>query len=99
MNKEQNHTAGYKAMSSPKDSLFAKPDMVVSLLLPDLPSESVSYKYQKSIAREFVVKSKNPSEFASQVNDALGRETSKTRREALFEIRQRAIQVFALDEE
>jgi hypothetical protein len=79
-------------------NLFSNPDAVVSLLVPNLPSESVSYKYLKDLAREFVKKSSSPSEFASLVNSDLSRETSRTRREALSQLRQRAIEIFALDE-
>jgi hypothetical protein len=79
-------------------NLFSNPDAVVSLLVPNLPSESVSYKYLKDLAREFVKKSSNPAEFASLVNADLSRETSRTRREALSQLRQRAIEIFALDE-
>jgi len=86
-------------MANSKDNLFSHPDQVVLLLLPNLQSENVSYKYQKELAREFVLKSQNPSEFAQLVNAELSRETSRTRREALLRIRQRAIEVFALDEQ
>jgi hypothetical protein len=85
-------------MVDSKDKLFSHPDQVVSLLLPNLASEGVSYKYLKELAREFVLKSENPAEFAQLVNGEISRETSRTRREALLRIRQRAIEVFALDE-
>lgn len=86
-------------MVNPQDNLFNHPDMVVSLLFPNLESEGVAYKYLKSLAREHVTKSKTPAEFAQLINEELRRETSKTRREALSQVRQRAIEVFALDEE
>jgi hypothetical protein len=86
-------------MPDSKNNLFSNPDMVVSLLLPNLQSEGATYKYLKTLAREFVVKSENPADFARLVNIDLVRETSKTRREALFHLKQRAIEVFALDEE
>jgi hypothetical protein len=85
-------------MVDSKDNLFSHPDQVVSLLFPNLQSEGVSYKYLKELAREFVVKSTSPSELAQLVNGEISRETSRTRREALLRIRQRAIEVFALDE-
>jgi len=86
-------------MSDPqKNSLFKNPDLAVSLLVPDQPNESVSYKYLKTTAKEFVLKSENPSELAQKINAELGRETSRTRREALFNLKQRTIEVFALDE-
>jgi hypothetical protein len=44
------------------------------------------------------MKSENPAQFARLVNAELGRETSKPRREALFHLKQRATEVFALDE-
>ena len=83
---------------SQKNSLFKNPDLAVSLLVPDQPNEGAQYKYLKSLAREFVVKSNDPGEFARLVNAELSRETSRSRREALFNLRQRAIEVFALDE-
>jgi predicted DNA-binding protein (UPF0278 family) len=86
-------------MVDSKGSLFSNPDLAVSLLVPNLESEGVSYKYLKTLAREFVLKSGNPAEFASMINAELSKETSKTRREALFHLKQRAIEVFALDEE
>jgi len=86
-------------MPNSQNNLFTNPDLAVSLLVPNLESEGVAYKYLKTLAREFVLKSENPSEFARLVNADLSRETSKTRREALFHLRQRAIEVFALDEE
>jgi len=86
-------------MVNSRDSLFDKPDMVVSLLFPNMQNEGVAYKYLKTLAREFVSKSKSPAEFTGLINGELSRETSKTRREALFQLKQRAIEVFALDEE
>lgn len=83
----------------PQDNLFSHPDMVVSLLVPPAQPEGVQYKYLKDLCREFAVKSGNPADFARMVNDELRRETSRVRREALFQLRQRAIEVFALDEE
>jgi hypothetical protein len=83
---------------SQKSSLFKNPDLAVSLLVPDQPNENVSYKYLKTLAKEFVAKSNDPAEFAQLINGELGRETSRTRREALFHLKQRAIEVFALDE-
>jgi hypothetical protein len=85
-------------VSSSKNNLFSNPDLAVSLLVPGTPNESVSYKYLKTLAREFVVKSSDPAEFARLINADLSRETSRTRREALFNLKQRAIEVFALDE-
>ena len=85
-------------MVASRDNLFNNPDMVVSLLVPTLPSESVSYKYLKEMAREFAKKSSNPAELAQLVNGELARETSRTRREALSQLRQRVVEVFALDE-
>ena len=86
-------------MVSPQDNLFNHPDMVVSLLVPNLESEGVAYKYTKDLAREYVMKSQNPSEFARLINADLSHETSRVRREALLHLKQRAIEVFALDEE
>jgi len=83
----------------PQDNLFSHPDMVVSLLVPPVQSEGVQQKYLKDLCREFVVKSGSPPEFARMINMELKRETSRVRREALFQLRQRAIEVFALDEE
>jgi hypothetical protein len=80
------------------DNLFSKPDMVVSLLVPTLPSETVAYKYLKEMARDFAKRSTSPAEFAQLVNGELARETSRTRRDALSQLRQRAVEVFALDE-
>jgi hypothetical protein len=80
------------------ESLFSHPDMVVSLLLPDTQNQSTLYKYMKDIAREYVVKSGNPRDFARMVSEDLSRETSRTKREALFHLKQRATEVFALDE-
>jgi hypothetical protein len=79
-------------------NLFSNPDMVVSLLVPNMQNESVSYKYLKEQAKEFVRKSKSPSEFVTLVASELGHETSRTRREALSQLKQRATQLFALDE-
>jgi hypothetical protein len=81
-----------------KDNLFKNPDLAVSLLVPDQPNEGVAYKYLKTLAKEFIQKSENPAEFARLINSELGKETSRTRREALFHLKQRAIDVFALDE-
>jgi len=86
-------------MADSKNNLFNNPDLVVSLLVPNLQTEGVAYKYLKTTAREFAVKSENPADFARLINAELSRETSKTRREALFHLKQRAIEVFALDEE
>jgi len=86
-------------MANSQNNLFNNPDLAVSLLVPNLQTEGVAYKYLKSLAREFVLKSKTPAEFAQLVNADLSRETSRTRREALFNLRQRAIELFALDEE
>jgi hypothetical protein len=80
------------------DNLFSKPDMVVSLLVPTLPSETVAYKYLKEMARDFAKRSTSPAEFAQLVNGELARETSRTRRDALSQLRQRVVEVFALDE-
>jgi hypothetical protein len=80
------------------DNLFSNPEMVVSLLVPNMPNESVSYKYLKETARDFAKKSKSPEEFVSLVTADLSRETSRTRREALFQLKQKATQLFALDE-
>jgi hypothetical protein len=80
------------------DNLFSKPDMVVSLLVPTLPTETVAYKYLKEMARDFAKRSTSPAEFAQLVNGELARETSRTRRDALSQLRQRAVEVFALDE-
>lgn len=85
--------------SPPKNNLFSNPDLAVSLLVPNTPNENVAYKYLKTLAKEFVLKSENPAEFARLINAELSRETSKTRREALFSLKQRAMDVFALDEE
>ena len=84
--------------SNPQDNLFSHPDMVVSLLVPDIQNEGVSYKYLKQLAREYAVKSGNPEEFARMVSADLSRETSRTKREALAQLKQRATEVFALDE-
>ena len=84
----------------PQDSnLFNDPEMVVSLLVPNVPNESVAHKYLKDLCKSFAVKSKTPGEFVDMVNEELGRETGRTRRQALFDLKQRAIQVFALDEQ
>ena len=83
---------------SSKDNLFSHPDMVVSLLIPNTQNEGTTYKYLKELAREYAVKSSNPQEFARLVSADLSRETSRTRREALFQLKQRATEVFALDE-
>jgi hypothetical protein len=80
------------------DNLFSQPDMVVSLLVPTLPSETVAYKYLKEMARDFAKRSTSPAEFAQLVNGELARETSRTRRDALSQLRQRVVEVFALDE-
>ena len=84
--------------NNPSENLFAHPDMVVSLLLPDTQNQSVSYRYMKDLAREYVLKSGNPKDFALMVSADLSRETSKTKREALFHLKQRVTEVFALDE-
>ena len=83
---------------SNKNNLFKNPDLAVSLLVPDQPNEGVAYKYLKTLAKEFIVKSEDPADLARLINSELGRETSRTRREALFHLKQRAIDVFALDE-
>lgn len=80
------------------DSLFSNPDAVVSLLVPNMQNESVSYKYLKDQARDFARRSKTPSEFVTLVAEELARETSRTRREALTQLKQRATNLFALDE-
>ena len=80
------------------DNLFSQPDMVVSLLVPNLPSETVGYKYLKEMARDFAKRSTSPAEFAQLVNGELARETSRTRRDTLSQLRQRVVEVFALDE-
>ena len=81
-----------------KDNLFSNPDMVVALLVPSMQNESVAYKFLKELCKSFAIKSSDPAEFAQLVNAELGRETSRTRRQALSDLRQRAIQIFALDE-
>jgi hypothetical protein len=86
-------------MVKPQDNLFDNPDLVVSLLVPNLETEGVSYKYLKTLAREFAMKSDNPAEFTRLVTGELNRETSQTRRQTLFILKQRAMEVFALDEE
>jgi len=86
-------------LSNPqKNNLFSNPDLAVSLLVPDESNETVAQKYLKNLAREFVLKSRDPPEFAQLINSELSKETSRTRREALFSLKQRAIDVFALDE-
>jgi hypothetical protein len=85
-------------MAGSPGNLFSNPDMVVSLLVPTLPSETVAYKYLKEMARDFAKRSSSPAEFAQIVNGELAKETSRTRREALAQLRQRAVEVFALDE-
>ena len=72
--------------------------MAVSLLVPDLKEEGTAYKYRKTLARELVMKCKDPAEFVELIDDELKRETSRVRREALVHLKQRAIEVFALDE-
>lgn len=79
-------------------NLFSNPNMVVSLLVPDTPNESVSYKYLKEQARDFARRSKSPSEFVTLVASELSHETSRSRREALAQLKQRATELFALDE-
>ena len=81
------------------NNLFNDPNTVVSLLVPNLQNESVAYKYLKDLCKDFAVKSTSPGEFVALVNDELGRETSRTRRQALSDLKQRAIQIIALDEE
>ena len=83
---------------SSNNNLFNNPDMVVSLLVPNTPNESVSYKYLKEQARDFVRRSKNPAEFVDLVTVELSRETSRTRREAFTQLKQKATEIFALDE-
>lgn len=83
----------------PSNNLFNDPNTVVSLLVPDVQNESVAYKYLRDLCKGFAVKSTSPGEFVAMVNEELGRETSRTRRQALFDLKQRAIQIFALDEE
>jgi hypothetical protein len=85
-------------MTSSRDNLFSNPDMVVSLLVPNMQNETVTYKYMKDLAREYAKKTSNPTDFARLINADLSRETSKPRREALFHLKQRAREVFALDE-
>lgn len=84
----------------PQDSgnLFSNPEMVVSLLVPSMKEESVPYKYLKELCKGFATKSTNPKEFVELVDVDLARETSRTRRQALFDLKQRAMQIFALDE-
>lgn len=82
----------------PDSNLFSNPNMVVSLLVPDMPNESVSYKYLKEQAIDFARKSHNPEEFVTLVASDLSHETSRTRREALSKLKQRATELFALDE-
>lgn len=82
----------------PDSNLFSNPNMVVSLLVPDSPNESVSYKYLKEQAKDFARRSTNPSEFVNLVASELAHETSRTRREALAQLKQRATELFALDE-
>lgn len=79
-------------------NLFSNPDAVVSLLVPNMQNESVSYKYLKDQAMEFARKSSTPSDFVTLVTRELSHETSRTRRETLFQLKQRATELFALDE-
>lgn len=79
-------------------NLFSNPDMVVALLVPNAQNESVSYKYMKEQARDFARRSTNPTEFVKLVVTELSNETSRTRREALFQLKERATELFALDE-
>ncbi|MDG6904192.1 MAG: hypothetical protein JRN20_00230 [Nitrososphaerota archaeon] len=81
-----------------KDNLFSNPDVVVSLLVPNIQNESVAYKYLKEQCRGFATKSTNPAEFVELVSAELGHETSMARRQALSDLKQRAMQIFALDE-
>lgn len=85
-------------MSSSSDNLFNRPDAVVSLLVPSMQNETVSYKYIRDLAKEYAAKSSSPAEFARLVSNDLSRETSRTKRDALFHLKQRATEVFALDE-
>ena len=84
----------------PQDSgnLFSNTDMVVSLLVPSMQNESVSYKYLKDTCKGFAMKSKDPKEFVELIGMELARETSRTRRQALSDLKQRGMQIFALDE-
>lgn len=82
-----------------KDNLFSNPDMVVSLLVPNIQNESVAHKYLQELCKTFAMKSKTPAEFVELVSAELGRETSRARRQALFDLKQRAMQIFALDED
>jgi len=43
-------------MANSKNNLFNNPDLAVSLLVPNLESEGVAYKYLKTLAREFPLK-------------------------------------------
>lgn len=79
-------------------SLFSNPDAVVSLLVPDMKNETVSYKYLKEQARDFAKRSNSPAEFVSLVTAELSNETSRVRRELLSDLKQRATNLFALDE-
>lgn len=72
--------------------------MVVSLLVPNMQNESVAYKYLKEQCKDFARKSASPAEFVELVSAELAHETSRTRRQALFDLKQRAMQIFALDE-
>jgi hypothetical protein len=80
------------------ESLFSNPNAVVSLLVPDLKNETVSYKYLKEQARDFAKRSTSPQEFVSLVTAELSNETSRVRRELLSELKQRATNLFALNE-
>ena len=82
----------------PNSNLFSNPNMVVSLLVPDMQNENVSYKYLKEQAKDFALRSNSPSEFVALIASELIHETSRTRREALSKLKQRATELFALDE-
>ena len=79
-------------------SLFSNPDMVVSMLVPNMSNESVSYKYKRELARDLAKKCSTPAEFVELLNSELIHETSRTRGEILVDLKQKATHIFALED-
>jgi hypothetical protein len=80
-------------------NLFSNPDMVVSMLVPKVQNESVSYQYKRELARDFAKKCNTPAEFVQLLNAELSHETGRARREILFDLKQKATHIFSLEDE
>jgi hypothetical protein len=84
-------------MSEEENNPFSNPDAVVSLLVPNMKDESITYKYLKQLCKGFAVKSTSPAQFVELVTAQLSHENDFAKRNALSSLKRRAIEHFALD--